>query len=439
MERATLYAMANRLWASASGLLTAAFVAWLFTPELQGYYFTFLSLLTFQTFLELGFGELLQQFVSHEWERKSSIRALGAHRGSRLASLFRFSVLWYGGMALLLFFGLGLGGSIYFRKLAAEGAPSWELAWWLAVAGTALAVLLTPVLALLEGGNQVRRVYGLRLAQGITTRVAGILAMVSGFGLFTIAVMKVASFVVGIAGIGRESWELVHRLWRAPADASAFSYRREILPLQWKFALSWLSGYLLYSLFTPVLFAFYGAELAGRMGMTVAAGTAISSAAFAVIATKVPTLAMLAARGAYDEMDALFRRATLSSVLISLLGGGVFLSSLAIAAELQLPVAQRFLPALETSIFLAALVVQQVRMAMGSYLRAHKQEPLAALSVVEALLAVPLLTVLARELGALGMILGFTGLTLATLVPAVHIFRACRARWHVPSLAGASA
>jgi hypothetical protein len=137
-------------------------------------------------------------------------------------------------------------------------------------------------------------------------------------------------------------------------------------------------------------------------------------------------------------MDALFRRATLSSVSIALAGAGLFLFSLALSVQLQLPVAARFLPVLESSIFLAALVVQQVRMAMGSYLRAHKQEPLAALSVVEGLLAVPVLTILGRELGALGMILGFTGLTLASLVPAVHIFRTCRARWHVPSLAGAS-
>jgi len=72
IERATLYAMANRLWGSASGLLTAVLVAWFFTPELQGYYFTFLSLLTLQTFVELGFGELLQQFVSHEWAKTTS-------------------------------------------------------------------------------------------------------------------------------------------------------------------------------------------------------------------------------------------------------------------------------------------------------------------------------------------------------------------------------
>lgn len=38
-------------------------VATFFSPELQGFYYTFLGLLTLQTFAELGFGELLQQSV----------------------------------------------------------------------------------------------------------------------------------------------------------------------------------------------------------------------------------------------------------------------------------------------------------------------------------------------------------------------------------------
>ncbi|MGH9392524.1 MAG: hypothetical protein ACRD1Z_23210, partial [Vicinamibacteria bacterium] len=306
IARATLYAMANRLWGSASGLLTAVLVAAFFTPELQGYYFTFLSLLTLQTFVELGFGELLQQFVSHEWAKTTSSKADERERAlSRLAGLFRFSLRWYGGVAVLLCAGLGIAGSVYFWKFSGGGTIRWVLAWWIAVAVTALSVLLTPLFSLLEGANRVERVHGVRLGQGLASRIAGFLAIAFGFGLFTIAVTRWVSFSVGLAGLGREALGLARRMWRAPVDREEVSYRRELWPLQWKFALSWLSGYLLYSLFTPVLFAFYGPELAGRMGMTAAAATAISSAAFAVMATKVPRLAILAAERDYSAMDAL--------------------------------------------------------------------------------------------------------------------------------------
>ena len=439
IERATLYAMANRLWGSASGLLTAVLVAAFFTPELQGYYFTFLSLLTLQTFAELGFGELLQQFVSHEWAKTASTDPGERERSlSRLAALFRFSLRWYGGVAFLLGAGLGIAGSVYFRTFphgSDDRTISWALAWWIAVAVTALSVLLTPWFSLLEGANRVERVHGVRLGQGLASRIAGFLAIAFGFGLFTITVTRIVSFLVGISGLGREALGIVCRLRRAPVDREAISYRSELWPLQWKFALSWLSGYLLYSLFTPVLFAFHGPELAGRMGMTAAAATAISSAAFAVMATKVPRLAILAAGRDYPSMDALFRRATVSSVLVSAAGAALFLSFLDLARRLDLELAKRFLPTLETSLFLSALVLQQVRFAMGSYLRAHKAEPFAMLSVLEGLGAVPLLTLLGRDFGAPGMILGFLGLTTITLVPAFHIFERCRRSWHAPQTA----
>ncbi len=439
IDRATLYAMANRIWGSAAGLLTAVLVAAFFTPELQGYYFTFLSLLTLQTFVELGLGELLQQFASHEWAKTISKDSGERERAySRLAGLLRFSLRWYGGVAFLLCAGLGIGGSLYFRTFSRGVAISWELAWWIAVLATGLSVLLTPFFSLLEGANRVERVHGVRLGQGLASRIAGFLAIALGGGLFAVAITRMVSFVVGLAGLGGDALELVRRSFRTSIDRESVSFRPELWPLQWRFALSWLSGYLLYSLFTPVLFAYHGPELAGRMGMTTAAAAAISSAAFAVMATRVPRLAILAAERDYPAMDALFRRATLSSLLISAAGASLFLSFLALGRTLDLEVASRFLPGLETSLFLSALVLQQVRFAMGSYLRAHKAEPFVLLSLLEGSLAIPLLTLLGRDFGALGMILGFLGLTTATLIPAVRIFARCRRSWHVPRLAGAS-
>jgi hypothetical protein len=154
------------------------------------------------------------------------------------------------------------------------------------------------------------------------------------------------------------------------------------------------------------------------------------------MATKVPRLAILAAECDYPAMDALFRRAAFSSVLVSAAGAALFLAALALAGELGFELSSRFLPPLESALFLGALVLQQLRYAMGSYLRAHKAEPYVLLSLFEGIAAVPLLFFLGKESGALGMILGFLGLTTATLFPAFHIFTRCRRTWHVPRLAG---
>jgi len=429
-ERATLYAMANRLSGSAGGLLTAVLVATFLTPELQGFYYTFLGLLTLQTFAELGFGELLQQSVSHEWALGASSHPTTRERArARLASLVRFSLVWYSVVALVVIAGLGTGGALYFRSFASTDAPSWELAWWIAVVATGASVLLTPVFALLEGANRVETVHGTRLGQAIASRAASALAVVAGAGLFTIATARWVSFAAGVVGLGREHFRSL-RTYFGRRDPDAFTWRRDIWPLQWKFALSSLSGYLLYSLFTPVLFAFHGPEVAGRMGLTLTAAAAISSAAFAAVATKVPRLAFHAANHAYREMDTLFRQATVSSLAVASVGAAIFFTGLLVTRGLGLEIATRFLPPVETALLLAAIVLQQLRFAMGSYLRAHKEEPLVLLSVLEALVAIPVFTLLGRSFGAIGMVLGFLGLTTLTLVPAVFTFEHCRNLWH---------
>ena len=430
LERATLYAMAHRLSGSAGGLITAVLVATFLTSELQGFYYTFLSLLALQTFFELGFGELLQQSVSHEWALRASSNPVTRERAcTRLATLVRFSLVWYAVVALVVVVGLGIGGSLYFRTFTAADAPSWRLAWWVAVIATGASVLLVPVFALLEGVNRVETVHGARLSQAIASRVAGALAIIGGAGLFTIAVARWVSFAAGVLGLGRENF-LSIRTYLVRSSSDTFAWRRDIWPLQWKFALSWLSGYFLYSLFTPILFAFHGPEVAGRMGLTLTAATAISSAAFAAIATKVPLLAIHAATSAYRDMDALFRRATISALSLASAGAAIFFGGLMATRELGLEMATRFLPPLPTALLLTAIVLQQVRFAMGSYLRAHKQEPLVLLSVLEALIAIPLLTLLGRSFGAIGMVLGFLGLSTLTLVPAVFTFEHCRNLWH---------
>lgn len=430
LERATLYAMAHRLSGSAGGLITAVLVATFFTSELQGFYYTFLGLLTLQTFVELGFGELLQQSVSHEWTLQASSDPATRERArTRLAALVRFSLVWYSVVALVVIVGLGTGGALYFRTFASTDAPSWELAWWIAVLATGAGVVLTPVFALLEGANRVETVHGTKLGQAIVSRTAGALAILGGAGLFTIAIARWVSFAAGVVGLSRAHF-LSLRTYFARSDSDAFTWRHDIWPLQWKFALSWLSGYLLYSLFTPVLFAFHGPEVAGRMGLTLTAAAAISSAAFATIATKVPRLAFHAATSAYGDMDALFRRATISSLAVASAGAAIFFGGLLVARELSLEIASRFLPPLETALLLVAIVLQQLRFAMGSYLRAHKEEPLVLLSVLEALVAIPVFTLLGRSFGAIGMVLGFLGLTTLTLVPAAFTFEHCRNLWH---------
>jgi hypothetical protein len=69
VDQAVAFAVLGNIAALILGPITALLIATRFSPELQGYYYTFGSLLTLQVLLDVGFGQAVIQFASHEWSR----------------------------------------------------------------------------------------------------------------------------------------------------------------------------------------------------------------------------------------------------------------------------------------------------------------------------------------------------------------------------------
>lgn len=436
VDRATLFATLGRGWSVLAGLVTVSLISSRFSPELQGYYFTFASILTFQTLFELGFGTVIQQFASHEWAHLSA-DSHGRIRGDavsrqRLASLARLAFRWYGTVSILVVVGLGTGGFFYFHAFSkTASAVSWPFAWWMVCLLSGALVCLAPALSLLEGCNQVSSVYGLQLVQAVTSRTVLWITIWMGSGLWTLSFAKATTFLVGSMFLFSKYGTFFGHLLSEPSR-ERIVWRQEIWPFQWRIAVSWAGGYLLFSFFTPVLFAFHGPVVAGQMGMTLALVGALSSICTTIVGTRVPRFAISAARGDYQELDRLFRRCLSLAVMAAGLGGLAIWSTLYLLRLWGAPLAERFLSPLETGLLLSAVVLHQIRHAMGSYLRAHKREPYLVLSIVEGVGAAVGLSLLGRWFGALGMAAGFLVLTAAVMVPALAIFERCRRTWHRP-------
>src|SRR5579863_4233329 len=107
-----------RAWASAAGLITVGLIARFLSPDEQGYYYTFSSLVALQIVFELGFSFVILQMASHERAHlviSAEQQITGdevAHR--RLASVIQKSIRWYSVAAVLLGVFLLLAGSYFF-------------------------------------------------------------------------------------------------------------------------------------------------------------------------------------------------------------------------------------------------------------------------------------------------------------------------------------
>ena len=162
VDRAVFFGILARIWGFLAGPVTAILIATHFTPEIQGYHYTFLTILAFQSAVDLGFGTVVIQFASHEWS-KLNLSKNGHIIGdddalSRLISIAHISLKWYWGAAAIVVFSLGLGGHLFFSTSKNVGV-NWEFPWLFLCILTGIKFCMIPLWALLEGCNQVKKVY----------------------------------------------------------------------------------------------------------------------------------------------------------------------------------------------------------------------------------------------------------------------------------------
>ena len=163
IDGAIAFTVLSRVIQAAGGVVTLLFVAKCLTKVEQGYYYTFGSILAIQIFFELGLSNIITQFVAHEnahliWNDRTSFSG-SDESSSRLASLLRFTVKWFGVIALLLFFGLLIAGYVFFNKFGKENVDvSWQMPWMILSITTSLSLMVSPLLAFFEGLGRVKEV-----------------------------------------------------------------------------------------------------------------------------------------------------------------------------------------------------------------------------------------------------------------------------------------
>ncbi len=432
-DRAVMYAVGAKMWGMLSAPVTLLLIASFFSQELQGYYYTFRNILALQVFVELGLGTVLIQFAAHEWS-KLHLDENGALAGdpdalSRLASLGRLALKWFSVGSVLFVVLLSVGGYLFFSRPDYPDVR-WAAPWLLLCLLCAANLCLLPVWSLLEGCNQVSSVYGFRLTQGVLQNIAIWASILLGAQLWTPAIALAVGLAWSTVYLGLRQVPFLRAFFSSIRDGR-IGWRLEVWPMQWRIAMSWLGGYFVFSLFTPVLFHYHGPVVAGQMGMTWAIVTAVAVIAGAWSKTKAPRFGMLVAKKQYPELDRLFFQILWVSFVVLLAGAAVLWLVVYILNVTDCWIANRFLPPLPTGLFLLGHVIMHTTFPFSVYLRAHKREPYLALSVISAILVGLSTFVLGGRYGPMGMAVGYLAVAvLFTLPGALVVWHRCRTAWH---------
>ncbi|WP_448105298.1 hypothetical protein [Pedobacter panaciterrae] len=435
IDRAIAYTIISRIVQALAGVVSIIFIAKFLTKAEQGYYFTFGSLLAIQIFFELGLSSIITQFVAHEkaflkWE--SNIELTGSDESlSRLSYLLRFCLKWFCVISIILLLVLLITGYFFFTKYKKAENIEWQIPWIILSVSTALALITSPILAFFEGLGIIAEVAKIRLIQQVFQLILLFSFLAIGFKLLASPIAAILGFlVIPIWIFFSYKKELLRSIWKGLGEWKV-NYMTEIFPYQWRIALSWISGYLIYQLFNPVLFATEGPVVAGQMGMTLAALNGVLSISIGWTNTKVPMFSNLIAKKDFKSLDRSFNQTV---KMTSMICAGSLILLLILVLSLQymhIEIGNRFLPTLPLILLSITTFATQIIYSLATYLRCHKEEPLLRQSIVMGGLTAGSTIILGKFYGVIGITGGYS--FLVVVVSSIWtwvVFKEKRKLWH---------
>jgi hypothetical protein len=370
------HTMTNQLWKLISGPVILVLIPLYLSPEIQGYWFTFISLAALAVFADLGFTAIILQFSAHEFAYlhfDKHKRLIGKQEHiNRISSLFRFALGWSIKISLIVFPVVMLIG--YFVLSKNNVTFQWLAPWSIYSTASILFFINNIVLSFIEGCDSVGDIQKIRFHTGFANALLVILGLIFGIKLFALAFALLGSAIVGTFLICQKYRELLQQLYNDPINYN-HDWKKEILPLFLKYAISWASGYFIFSIFTPITFHYYGAIEAGRVGLSISLWTAIFGIAFVWMNMIIPKINILIAKGEYGTLNPIFYRHLCLSAGTFLLGMIAFFGIYNVPL-VRFAIENRLVSELSLLYIALCWLMQVIVSSLAIYMRAHKKEPL---------------------------------------------------------------
>lgn len=432
-DKAIAYSVLHKAWQALAGLVSIFLVARYFSPDVQGFYYTFASLVALQSFVELGLYLVVTNFASHEWS-KLQLRQDGRIEGdlnalSRLVSLGRFVFKWYAAAAFIFLVLVGCGGYWFLSRASGFGVE-WQVPWIIHVVFSAFLLWCLPFLALLEGCDQVAQVAKFRFWLAFASNLAFWVVIAGEGGLWAAPVLSMVSALLCLYYL-LVSRKIFFKPFLKPPLSETMAWKSEIFPMQWRLALQGLVNYFIFSLFTPVMFYYHGPAIAGQMGMTLQIVMAMLSISLIWITVKVPRFGVLVAQRDFHRLDSEWSKASLLSVILMACGVILTFVTLAILSDLHWEPVSRLLSPVQFLMLAVGGIFAAVVQCAAIYLRAHKKEVLTKTGMISG----ALMAIMVWKLGMLYGPAGAAGsylivMSAVTFPMAFYIWKKSRREWH---------
>ena len=245
----------------------------------------------------------------------------------------------------------------------------------------ALNLNLSARLAFIEAIGKVGNVARLRVVQSILGFLIMWYFMYAGAGLWIVIVVPLISVCASYLWLRKYDNVFNYNHQPLEAETSKTNWSKDIFPLQWRIALSWISGYFIFNLFVPVAFRYFGPVEAGKLGIGITILNAVNTLSLSWAIAKQPVLTSYVARGERQKLRSLSRLIMKQVVITNLALSTAVITGVFVASRFGYELVQR-IASVDVLIWIAIGGVINNFIAAGAiYMRAHREEPMVMASV----------------------------------------------------------
>ena len=362
-------------------------ISYKFSAVELGYYYVLNSYAGMSIFFELGMSAVIMQNAAHESAKFSKedmyLDVEGAK--SKISSLFYFICKWQV-IASLLFLIIIYSSSFYFfdvKQVYQNTQINWQKPLMILLLSISMSIIMNGIYSFLEGCLFIYEISIVRIIQNLSFIALFVIFIFSDLGLLAYGLAQLSSILVAIIFLyNQKVFQVLKSLVKTKTDNRDFNWMRDIFPLQWRVALSSISGYFIFQVADLFAFKYQGPILSGQLGFTMSLINGIFIVSNAWTASRSPLYSNLVANNKIHELQILFRKTLISSLgTFGFLAISFLVFKIIIIDYFKLIFSGRLLDNFGTVCIFLYSICNVIISAVAAYCRSNKEEPFLAPSV----------------------------------------------------------
>lgn len=387
VERGVLSNISLRLLQIITQLILIFSISSKFSSVELGYYYVLNSYAGMSIFFELGMSAVIMQNAAHESAKISKELLFLDNNGllSKLSSLFHFICKWQI-IASILFLVIIYSSSFFFfnvKQTHENQNIHWQVPLLVLLLSISISIIVNGVYSFLEGCLFVFEISIVRIIQNISFITLFVVFIISNLGLLAYGLAQLFSLLIAVFFLSRQKVFIALRnIYKSVSDENSFNWMQDIFPLQWRVAISSISGYFIFQIADLFAFKYQGPVLSGQLGFTMSLVNGIVIVSSVWTSSRSPMYANLVANNKINDLQILFKRTIFASIITFLfLGIAFFVFKLLFIDYYKLVFVGRLLNNFDTLLILLYSMCNVIIFSFAAYCRSNKEEPFLAPSV----------------------------------------------------------